>query len=80
MNKNSIIINIREGEEFIRLGQALKKAGVVQSGVEAKQMIEDGEVRVNSETEVRRGRKLRPGDIVEYGDVKMEFCYDNTFS
>ena len=49
-------VKIREGEEFIRLGQALKKAGVVGSGVDAKFVITDGLVSVNGETELRRGK------------------------
>lgn len=52
-------------DEFIRLGQALKLAGIAQSGVDAKYMIEDGNVKVNGEPEIRRGRKLRDGDVVE---------------
>ena len=51
-------------DEFIKLGQALKLAGMVSSGIEAKVMIADGEVSVNGETETRRGRKLRDGDTV----------------
>ena len=51
-------------DEFIKLGQALKLAGAVSSGIEAKVLIADGEVTVNGETETRRGRKLRDGDLV----------------
>ena len=51
-------------DEFIRLGQALKLAGLVSSGIEAKVLIADGEVSVNGETETRRGRKRRDGDTV----------------
>ena len=51
-------------DEFIKLGQALKLAGLVSSGIEAKVLIADGEVSVNGETETRRGRKLRDGDTV----------------
>lgn len=51
-------------DEFIKLGQALKLAGLVESGVEGKILIEDGEVQVNGETETRRGKKLRDGDQV----------------
>ena len=51
-------------DEFIKLGQALKLAGAVSSGIEAKVLIADGEVTVNGETETRRGRKLRDGDTV----------------
>ena len=59
-------VNIREDEEFIKLGQALKKASVVGSGVEAKIVIQDGLVELNGEVEVQRGKKLYDGDIVSY--------------
>lgn len=59
-------INIRDGEEFIRLGQALKKSGVVSSGVDAKMVILNGEVTVNGEIEVRRGRKLYSNDTISF--------------
>lgn len=53
--------------EFIRLDQFLKLANVVQGGGEAKMFIQSGDVTVNGETETRRGKKLRPGDMVEIG-------------
>ena len=53
-------------DDFIKLGQALKLAGMVGSGVEAKIVITEGEVRVNDEVEVRRGRKLYPDDTFEF--------------
>ena len=53
-------------DEFIKLGQALKAAGFVESGVDAKFVIQDGLVKVNGEIETRRGKKLVDGDIVEY--------------
>ncbi len=56
----------------ITLGQALKAANVVGTGGEAKVLIQAGEVRVNSEVETRRGRKLREGDIIEVGDERLE--------
>ena len=59
-----ITVNIREDEEFIKLGQALKKASLVGSGVEAKFVIQDGLVELNGEVEVQRGKKLYDGDIV----------------
>ncbi len=59
-------ISIREDEEFIKLGQALKKAGMVGSGVDAKMVILDGLVSVNGEIETQRGKKLHDGDIVSY--------------
>lgn len=58
------VIKLRE--EFIKLGQALKSAGLVDSGVTAKIVIQNGEVSVNGEVDTRRGRKLYAGDIVEY--------------
>ena len=61
-----IEVNIREGEEYITLGQLLKKAGAVSSGVEAKIRIQDGEALVNGEVEDRRGRKLHAKDKVEF--------------
>lgn len=52
-------------DEYIKLGQALKLAGLVGSGVEAKILIQDGLVSVNGEVDERRGRKLYPGDVFE---------------
>ena len=49
-------ISIRENDEFIKLGQAMKKAGLVDSGVDAKMVILDGQVTVNGQTELQRGR------------------------
>lgn len=53
-------------EDFIKLGQALKAAGLVESGVEAKLVILDGLVMVNGETEFQRGKKLYDGDVVSF--------------
>lgn len=66
--------NIKLREEFIKLGQALKAAGLVDSGVEAKEVIQDGLVKVNGETDTRRGRKLHAGDVVSVGgeEIKIE--------
>lgn len=57
-------VNIRD--EFIKLGQAMKLAGLVESGVEAKIVITSGEVKVNGEIDDRRGRKLYNGDVVDW--------------
>ena len=57
---------IRIKDEYIRLGQALKLAGLVGSGVDAKMVIQDGLVKVNGETEYQRGKKLHAGDVVEF--------------
>lgn len=64
------IIKLRD--EFIKLGQALKAAGYVESGVEAKEVIMQGMVKVNGDTDTRRGRKLYAGDLVEYGGEKIK--------
>lgn len=59
-----MVLHLRE--DFIKLGQALKAAHLVENGVEAKIVIQNGEVSVNGEVDLRRGRKLVEGDIVEY--------------
>ena len=68
------IIKLRESDEFIKLGQALKAAGLVDSGVEAKEAVQDGLVKVNGETDTRRGRKLYDGDRVDFDgqEIKIE--------
>lgn len=53
-------------DDFIKLGQALKAAGLVESGVDAKFAIQDGRVKVNGQVEIQRGKKLKDGDIVEF--------------
>ena len=66
---NMEIIKLRD--DFIKLGQALKAAGLVESGVEAKEFIVQGLVVVNGEVETRRGRKLYDGDEVEFDGDKI---------
>lgn len=58
-------------DEFIKLGQALKLANLVESGIDAKFVIKDGLVKVNGETEIQRGKKLYDGDMVEYDGHKF---------
>ena len=65
-------ISIREQDEFIKLGQALKKANLVSSGVEAKIVIQDGQVTVNGETELQRGKKLHDGDVCSYDEETVK--------
>ena len=67
-----ITVSIREDEEFIKLGQALKKAGVVGSGVDAKMVILDGLVEVNGVTELQRGKKLHDGDVVSFNGETIQ--------
>lgn len=57
---------IKIRDEFIKLGQAMKLAGLVDEGSDAKFVIQNGEVKVNGETEYQRGKKLHPGDTFEY--------------
>ena len=57
-------MEIKLKDEFIKLGQVLKAAGLVDSGVVAKIVIQDGEVLVNGEVETRRGKKLYGGEVV----------------
>lgn len=59
-------------DEYIKLGQALKLAGLVDSGVEAKVLIQDGMVKVNGETDTRRGKKLYPGDVFEMEENQVK--------
>lgn len=57
---------IKLRDDYIKLGQALKAANVVESGVMAKLVIQDGLVTVNGEVETRRGKKLVDGDVVSF--------------
>ena len=66
--RNMIMKEITIRDEFIKLGQAMKLADMVSGGGEAKEVILSGEVKVNGETELRRGRKLRPGDVFSYNN------------
>ena len=63
---------IKIRDEFIKLGQLLKLADMVQDGVEAKYVITDGLVKVNGEVDDRRGRKVYEGDIVSYDGKEIK--------
>lgn len=56
--------------EYIKLEQLLKLAGIVGSGADAKALIISGEVKVNDNVELQRGKKLRPGDYVQFEGKK----------
>ncbi|MFQ9514194.1 MAG: RNA-binding S4 domain-containing protein [Eubacterium sp.] len=58
-------------DEFIKLGQALKLAALVDSGVEAKIVVQNGQVKVNGEIDTRRGKKLYPDDSFEYNGTTV---------
>ena len=64
------IIKLRE--DYIKLGQALKAAGLVESGVDAKFVIQDGLVKVNGQIETQRGKKLIAGDVIEFDGQKVK--------
>lgn len=64
--------NLKIKDEFIKLGQALKLADLVDSGVEAKMVIQDGQVLVNGETEYQRGKKLHDGDMIEFDGSQVK--------
>ena len=66
------VIKLRE--DYIKLGQALKAAGLVENGVDAKFVIQDGLVKVNGQIETQRGKKLAAGDMVEFDgqQIKIE--------
>ncbi len=68
------IIKIRDEDEFIKLGQAIKAAGFVDSGVIAKLVIQDGLVKVNGKVELQRGKKLYGGEIITFEgeEIKIE--------
>ena len=63
---------LRAGEDFIRLGQVLKAVGMVDTGAEAKEVIQEGLVSVNGEKETRRGKNLHSGDIVSYNGKELQ--------
>ncbi|BBH16413.1 hypothetical protein Back2_07000 [Nocardioides baekrokdamisoli] len=66
-------------EEMIRLGQFLKLASLVEHGGQAKEVIAAGEVVVNGEVDVRRGRQLRAGDLVSFGGQTVRVVNEADF-
>lgn len=65
------ILKLRDGEKYIKLGQALKATGLADSGIDAKEIIQQGLVLVNGEIDERRGRKLYDGDEVVFDENKI---------
>lgn len=64
------IVKIKD--EYIKLGQLIKFAGLVDNGVEAKYTIQNSLVLVNGQIDTRRGRKIVPGDIVKFKDEEIK--------
>ena len=69
--------NIIITTEFIKLQDLLKFANMVSTGGEAKIIIQEGEVKVNGEVCTMRGKKIRPGDIVELGGQQLTVSYED---
>jgi ribosome-associated protein len=63
-------------DDSIRLGQFLKLAGLIEVGGDAKAVLADGRVRVGGEVETRRGRQLRPGDVVALDGDEVRVAHD----
>ena len=59
-------------DDFIKLGQAMKLAGMVGSGVDAKMLIQDGQVEVNGKVEYQRGKKLHEGDVITFNGESVQ--------
>ena len=59
-------------DDFIKLGQAMKLAGMVGSGLDAKMLIQDGQVEVNGEVEYQRGKKLHEGDVITFNGESVQ--------
>lgn len=61
---------------FIKLDQLVKFAGFAETGAKAKILIDLGELNVNGEYCTKRGKKIKPGDIIEYKNVKYKIVYN----
>ncbi|BBX82526.1 RNA-binding protein [Mycolicibacterium aubagnense] len=73
LNMNDVPIR----DESIRLGQFLKLASLIDSGADAKAVIAEGMVEVNGEAETRRGRQLKPGDVVAFAGHRARVASDH---
>jgi len=67
---------IKISEEYIRLDSLMKYSGLCNSGGRAKYLIQGGEVKLNGEVCTMRGKKIRPGDVVEYQNRTVEVAVD----
>ena len=75
IKKDNIMETITITTEFIKLQDLLKLSGLVYTGGEAKVLIQEGAVTVNGEVCTQRGKKLRPGDTVDFGGKKLTVQY-----
>ena len=69
---------IKINEEYIRLDNLMKFSGMCNSGGRAKYLIQNGEVKLNGEVCTMRGKKIRPGDKIEYQNRMIEVTADAT--
>ncbi len=67
-------MDIKISTEYIKLDQLLKFSGVIGNGSDAKVLIFEEQVKVNGEIATQRGKKIRPGDVVEIGDQIINVC------
>ena len=67
-------MDIKISTEYIKLDQLLKFSGIIGNGSDAKVLIFEGDVKVNGEIATQRGKKIRPGDVVEVGDQIINVC------
>ena len=63
--------------EFIKLQDLLKFANLVETGGEAKERVQGGEVQVNGEVCTMRGKKIRPGDVVLFAGQELTVAYED---
>ena len=68
---------VKINEDYIRLDSLMKFSGMCNSGGRAKYLIQNGEVKLNGEVCTMRGKKIRPGDKVEYNDSIIEVAVDS---
>lgn len=66
------LIEVKIDTEYIKLDQFMKYAGITNTGGEAKNLIADGIIKVNGNIEFSRGKKLKPGDMVEFEGNKYK--------
>lgn len=67
-------LNIEITTEYIKLDQLLKHSGVAQTGGEAKYIIQTEKILLNGEKVDQRGKKIRPGDVVIFGEIEINVC------
>lgn len=67
-------MDIKITTEYIKLDQLLKFSGIIGNGSDAKVLIFEEQVKVNGETTTQRGKKIRPGDVVEIGEQIINVC------